>query len=415
MSARVSALASALPVVDSQPQRHVSATEWLENLPTEPPRGLYVHVPFCVHKCHYCDFYSITRQTDERMRQYVDLVLAEANFWSEAGVETDLHTVFFGGGTPSLLPARGMARLLAGLRERLDLSQIDEWTCEVNPATAGNDYLSLMHAGGVNRISFGAQSFDRRELATLERHHDPTDVPAAVDMARAAGFSRISLDLIYAIPGQSIGDWHRSLDRALEIGVDHLSCYGLTYEPNTPLAVRRRLGRVNAIDDDVEVEMFRQTRRHLAAVGMPAYEVSNYARSGQESRHNLGYWRGEGYIGLGPSAASHVGGVRWRNAPHIGHWESAIASRLLPAIDSERLDRDKRAAELAWLNLRLTAGIDVVDYRRRTGRDVRQTFSDVLVQMTMAGLLEDVGTHLRLTDAGWPVADAVAAEFLAVR
>ncbi|MEL7237863.1 MAG: radical SAM family heme chaperone HemW [Planctomycetota bacterium] len=273
--------------------------------------SLYVHVPFCTHKCHYCDFYSITRQTDDRMMQFVRRTLRELDGWLASDVRVEPTTIYFGGGTPSLLPLDAMTRLLDGIAERTDLSRVEEFTVEVNPATADARYLAAMRQRGVGRISIGAQSFDDRELAVLERHHDPADVGKAVRLARDAGIDRQSIDLIFAVPGQTLDDWQRTLDAGLAIGTEHLSCYGLTYEPNTPLTVRRRLGRVTAVEESVEVQMFRHTRDVCAAAGRPSYEISNYAEPGRESRHNLAYWAGDNYLGLGPSAASHVGGLRF--------------------------------------------------------------------------------------------------------
>ena len=193
-----------------------------------------------------------------------------------------------------------------------------------------------------------------------------------------------------------------------------MSCYGLTYEPNTPLAVLRRLGRVVATPEEREVEMLRLVRKTLSDHGLPAYEVSNYARPGRESRHNLAYWHGESYAGLGPSAASHVAGWRFRNDPHLGRWERAIEAGESAAIELERLTADERAGELAWLNLRTAAGIDAADFARRTGRNVRSTFADPIRALSAAGLVEVDSRGVRLTDAAWPLADGVASEFLNV-
>ena len=380
------------------------------DLPAGGVAGLYVHVPFCFHKCHYCDFYSITRQTPGRMAAFVDRVLAEADLWGERDARP--RTVFFGGGTPSLLPLDQMRRLIVGLRGRFDLSAVEEWTVEVNPATADGEYLAMLRAAGVDRLSLGAQSFDRDDLKRLERHHDPDDVPRSLALARAAGFSRLSLDLIYAVPGQSLDSWARTLETALSLGTSHLSCYGLTYEPNTPLAVLRRLGRVKAATDDLELSMLRHARARLAAAGLPAYEVSNYAAPGQESLHNLSYWTGDNYLSLGPSGASHFAGARWKNAPHLGDWERAVDAGDLPAVEVERLDPARRAGELAMLRLRLTAGIDLADFSARTGYEVVERFAPQIDQLTRAGLLELTPTHLRLTETALPVTDAVAAEFL---
>lgn len=394
-------------------------------LPSELPAaevpGLYIHVPFCFHKCHYCDFYSITRQTPERMARFVDLLLDEATLWARAadrrgsmipGPAVQPRTVFIGGGTPSLLPLDQMRRLLAGLHDRFDFSALAEWTIECNPATVSPDYCAMLRESGVDRLSFGAQSFDPAELKLLERHHDPEDVYRSLEQARSTGFTRLNLDLIYAIPSQSRGAWLRSLERAMATGVPHLSCYALTYEPNTPITVRKRLGQFRATDDEVELQMLHDTRRRLADAGMPPYEVSNYAYSGEECRHNLLYWTGGSYVGLGPSAASHIEGHRFKNRPHLGEWEQAVASGHLPATDVEVLTPLQRAGELVMLELRLTRGVHFDEFSARTGLDARTIFADPLAQLARAGLLEVAAEGFRLTETGVNVADAIAGQFL---
>src|SRR4051794_37798737 len=256
----------------------------LADRPAAKVEGLYVHVPFCFHKCHYCDFYSITRQTEGRMASFVDRILSEAAGWSRRrGPTVRPRTVFFGGGTPSLLPPAQMKRLIQGLRQQFPWQNVQEFTVEVNPATATLEYCQMLREAGVDRLSFGAQSFDPAELKVLERHHRPDDVARSVEIARAAGFARINLDLIYAIPGQDLSSWERSLSAAMEMGTTHLSCYGLTYEPNPPIAVRKRLGQLCAVvEEEAEVEMFRHTRRRLSTAGLSAYEISNYAAPGEE-------------------------------------------------------------------------------------------------------------------------------------
>lgn len=386
-------------------------------LPAVEIGGLYVHVPFCFHKCHYCDFYSITRQTPERKRLYVDLLLREAEHWAALAQPGRLlrpRTIFFGGGTPTLLAMEDMQRLIKGLGARLDLSACDEWTVEVNPATATEEYCRMMRQAGVNRLSFGGQSFNPTELKLLERHHHPDDVPRSLEMARNAGFERLSVDLIYAICGQDLASWANSLEAAISLQTEHLSCYGLTFEPNTPLAVRKRLGQVQAVEETVELEMLRYTRDRLARAGLYAYEISNYAKGGAECRHNLMYWNGGDYIGLGPSAASHVRGWRWKNQPHLGRWETSIESGRLPATEVEFLSPTRRAGELAMLMLRLRDGIDYGKFFARTGLSARSVFADAIDRFSSIGLLESDEAGVRLTPAGLAVADSLASEFLAV-
>jgi oxygen-independent coproporphyrinogen III oxidase len=414
-------------------------------LPPTQVEALYVHIPFCFHKCHYCDFYSITRQSPQRMERFVDLLLIEAEMWTRGPVSVRPRTIFFGGGTPTLLPIEAMSRLLAGLRERFEFSDVAEWTIEANPATVTIEYCQMLRAAGVDRLSFGAQSFDPRELKTLERHHDPDDVPRSVAIAREAGFTRLNLDLIFAVPGQDLSSWSDSLERAIALDTPHLSAYGLTFEPNTPIAVKKRLGTMQQIEESLELEMLRHTRARLAEVGRPPYEVSNFAAPGEECQHNLVYWTGGNYIGLGPSAASHVEGWRWRNRPHLGEWERAVGeeetrrqgdratrreeegesdsspSRLVPlspcrphppAIDVEHLTPLRRAGELAMLLLRLTRGLNFADFAARTGLDARTLWSDQIDRFTKTGLLTCDDRGFRLSERGLPVADALAAEFV---
>ena len=381
-------------------------------LPRAAIDGLYVHVPFCFHKCHYCDFYSITRQTPQRMDRFVDLIVAELDRWIAARAQSiQPQTIFFGGGTPSLLPFDSMKRLLESLRSRLDLSQLREWTIEVNPATADQQYLTMLRSLGVDRISMGAQSFDESELAMLERHHHPDDVRRSVEMCRAAGFERLNIDLIYAIPGQSIESWVRNLDRAIELKLSHYSCYNLTYEPNTPMAVKQRLGRIVEADESIELQMLLAAHETLAAIGCPAYEISNYASAGQECQHNLQYWRGENYLGIGPSAASHIQGTRFKNRSHLGEWESAIDRGELPAVDVETLSTEQREGEYMMLGLRLAEGVSAAAFALKFGRSLTDRFSEQLEELLRLGLIV-TGPRVCLTGKGLPVADAIAAEFL---
>lgn len=387
----------------------------LRDLPRQLVDALYVHIPFCFHKCHYCDFYSITRQGDERMKRFTDLLLREAEMWTERAADAPPlrpRTIFFGGGTPTLLPIDLMRRLIDGLRARIDFSDVTEFTCEANPATVTLEYCQMLREAGVDRMSFGAQSFDRADLATLERHHNPDDVPVSVELARRAGFERLNVDLIYAIPGQDLASWKRSLEEALKLNLSHYSCYGLTYEPNTPIAVKKRLGTMIPAKDEVELEMLWWARNRLTEVSLPPYEISNYSAPGQECRHNLHYWMGGSYVALGPSGASHVHGTRFKNRPHLGEWENAIERGELPATDVETLSSAQRSGELAMLMLRLSRGLNFEAFSARTGRDARTLFAPQIEQLSRARLLLVHDDHVELSDTGINVADAVAAEFV---
>jgi len=389
------------------------------SLPTALVRAIYVHVPFCFHKCHYCDFYSITRQPARRMEQFVDLVLREAALWPQAGYGIATvgphvcpRTVFIGGGTPSLLPMEAMRRLISGLHQRFDMADLAEFTMEANPATVTADYCAMLRDMGVNRLSFGAQSFNTTELATLQRYHRPEDIARTLSLARAAGFHRLNLDLIYAIPGQDLSSWLASLQMAISLGVNHLSCYGLTYEANTPISVRKQLGQISTVDEAVELKMLHGTCRCLAKAGFVPYEISNYCLHGEECRHNLLYWNGGDYIGLGPAAASHIRGTRWRNPPNLDQWEQAIARDTLPAMDIEHLSPLRRAGELIMLQLRLRDGINYVDFAARTGYQARKLYAGVIDQLAELRLVAADDRGFRLTERGIDISDTIAGQFL---
>jgi oxygen-independent coproporphyrinogen-3 oxidase len=222
----------------------------------------------------------------------------------------------------------------------------------------------------------------------------------------------MNVDLIYAVPGQDLDSWSSSLDQAIALGTEHLSCYGLTYEPNTPMGVKHRLGAIQSVEDSVELEMLHHTRRRLIGIGLPPYEISNYARPGAECRHNLVYWTGGNYLGLGPSAASHMSGWRWRNRPHLGEWEQAVAAGVLPGTDLEHLNPRQRAGELAMLMLRLSRGINFDEFARRTGFVPPELFSDVLDYLENLAIIRIDPDSIRLTESGLNVADTISAEFL---
>ncbi len=264
----------------------------------------------------------------------------------------------------------------------------------------------------MDRISFGAQSFRPGDLAILERHHVPEDVERSVGIGREAGFLRVNVDLIYAVPGQDLEAWAGNVEKAIGLGTEHISCYGLTYEANTPMAVKKRLGRIKAVEDEVELEMMHYTRRRLGEAGYGAYEISNYAREGEECRHNLMYWNGGNYIGLGPSAASHVRGWRWKNRGHLGEWESAIEAGGPPVAEAENLTALQRAGELAMLQLRLARGVKFAEFEGFTGCDARGVYGELLGRLAGAGLVRVDEEGFGLTEKGLNVADAVAGEFL---
>jgi oxygen-independent coproporphyrinogen-3 oxidase len=392
------------------------ASDWSGSLPLgEGVEGLYVHVPFCARKCSYCDFYSETQHDHARQRDYVLTVLHEAELWRQflGDERLRLTSVYFGGGTPTLLSPPLMRELLRGLRRVLPLAQVDEWTLEANPATVDAAQLDMLRAEGVNRLSVGVQSFDDEHLHMLGRLHDAAAAIATLESAGRAGFSRLSADLIFGIPGQTLADWRREVETAAGLGLRHLSCYGLTYEEGTQLERRASRGELPRLSEEEELELFRLTADTLERLGIPRYEVSNFASPGEECRHNLMYWDGGNYLGLGPAGASHLAGVRWHNPASLQAWQRGIEAGRLLAEDLEHLTPGQRAGELAMLMLRTARGMQRLRYSARTGEDPFRLFGGQIKRAVAQGLLEVSDDCIRLTRRGFEVADAVAGDFLA--
>ncbi len=371
-------------------------------------RGLYVHVPFCFHKCHYCDFYSFV---DREGQSGAYLAQLERDVeWLRGRVAEPLDTVFVGGGTPTLLSAPELTRLTELIR-RVPLSDAVEWTFEANPETIDAEKASVLASAGVNRISIGAQSFNHRHLKTLERWHDPANVARAAGFVRGAGIANFNLDLIFGIPGQTLDEWRSDLAVALEIGPEHLSCYGLTYEPNTAMTRRLLKGEFEPCDDDVEAEMYDATRTTLAEAGFRQYEISNFARPGRECRHNLVYWRNEPWWAIGPSASGFVAGHRFKVVPRLGDWLSRVGDLSQPVVDVEPPDERRHVSEALMLGLRLMEGIDAALERRAT--ELEPGRAAVFARAISGGLLErTTAGRLRFTHRGAMLANEVLAEIV---
>ncbi|MER7669750.1 radical SAM family heme chaperone HemW [Kitasatospora sp. NPDC096128] len=340
------------------------------------PFGFYLHVPYCASRCGYCDFNTYTA-TELRssgavasQETYADNVVAEIRHARKVLGDVDLpvRTVFLGGGTPTLLPARDLVKMLAALREEFGLAPDAEVTTEANPESVDPAYLAELREGGYNRISFGMQSARPHVLRLLDRHHTPGRPEACVAEARTAGFEHVNLDLIYGTPGESDDDWRASLDAAIGAGPDHVSAYSLIVEDGTKLAARVKRGELPMIDDDVHADRYLIAERALSAAGYSWYEVSNWATTPEgRCRHNELYWTGADWWGAGPGAHSHVGGVRWWNAKHPAAYAQALAEGRTPALGREVLSDEDRRVERILLELRLADGIPL-DLLAEAGR-----------------------------------------------
>lgn len=328
------------------------------------PLGIYIHVPFCRSKCQYCDFYSLGSAREPRlMEEYLNAVCAHMKEAASLAPGYRVDSVYFGGGTPSYLGWEGLTRILNAVRRRFDLSPDAEITFEANPDSISEKLLKRLKSEGFNRISLGVQTDDDLLLKKLGRPHNYRQVVQAYELARATGFSNISLDLIYGLPGQSLSDWERTLEHVLELNPDHVSCYGLKVEPGTPLWDYR--DAANLPDDDDQADMYLSAIRILKEKGYAQYEISNFARRGLRSRHNLKYWTGGEYLGFGPAASSDFGGKRFTVAPDIHRYISAIETGGAVLSECQEVPARERAGEYLMLRLRIADGIEAQEYMKQ--------------------------------------------------
>ncbi|HZK04664.1 MAG TPA: radical SAM family heme chaperone HemW [Actinomycetaceae bacterium] len=387
------------------------------------PFGLYVHVPFCRVRCGYCDFNTYTSAElggGADQARYVTTGLTEirraAAHLRDAGVpDRQLSTVFFGGGTPTILPAAHLAELLEGARAEWGIDHGAEITTEANPDTVNDQYLAVLAAVGFTRVSIGMQSAVPHVLQTLERTHTPANVPVAVAAAKGAGLD-VSVDLIYGTPWESLDDWKRSVDAALAMEPDHISAYALGIEPGTKMGAQLRRGLIPPTEPDDQAAKYEYADAAFAAAGYPWYEISNWAHPGNECRHNLAYWRGADWWGIGPGAHSHVSGVRFWNVKHPRAYAERLAAGEWPAVGREVLSDSEREFERIMLEVRLREGLDLATLPSAR-RPVRaRELEDGVVGMIDEGWVEpDAARNGRviLTLRGRLMADAVTRELTA--
>ncbi len=371
------------------------------------PRAAYVHVPFCAHRCGYCDFAIATGQ-DQYIELYVDALAAEL---ATLGTPQPVRTLFLGGGTPSHLPAAPLARLLSEVLHWLPPEPGYEFSVEANPESLDAEKVAVLADHGVTRVSLGAQSFHPHLLRALERRHDPDEVPCAVERVRQR-LGQVSLDLIFGVPGQTPAEWRDDLARALALDPDHVSTYGLTYEKGTPLWKQRRRGAVIALDEDAELALYQAGIDTLEEAGFEQYEISNFALPGRRCRHNETYWANEAYFGFGMGAARYVQGRRELNTRDLKTYIRRCLSGEAPTFQSEELPPEERARETMAVQLRRREGIGRGPFHVQTGYDLDALAGEVIARHVELGLLVDDGQRVCLTRAGKYVADAVIERLL---
>ena len=375
------------------------------------PAGIYLHIPFCATRCHYCNF--VTGGYEEQLAaRYVRAIREEIVQREWPPVQTRVETIYFGGGTPTTLTPAQLGEILETIAQTFLIDDRAEVTIEANPGSLSEERLREIRQTGINRISFGVQSFDDRELAMIGRNHQAEEARRAVSMARRAGFDNLSLDLIAGLPEQRMETWKQNLAEIFALAPDHLSVYLLELYPDAPLSHRIERGELRAIEDEVTVAMYYALVDEAPRHGFEQYEISNWARPGCQSRHNLKYWTGAPYAAFGVSAAGYDGGTRWANQRRLHDYLALIEGGVSPITERSVLDEADREGESLFLGLRLEEGVDLAAHEAKFGVSVRDRYGAEVERLVGAGLLEWTPTHLRITRAGKVLANEVFAIFV---
>jgi len=379
------------------------------------PFGIYVHVPFCEQKCAYCDFFTVTDPTKSHplFDSWLDLCLTELRLWIAqipALTNRPISTIFFGGGTPSLLPAAQFAKFISNIREEFPLAADAEISLETQPATLTPEDFTAMTAAGINRFSVGVQTFNPRLLSPTARRHTVEETETTLSLVRATG-AAFSMDLICALPGQTIDEWQKDLDRAITFGPDHISVYEMTYHAGTDYYRQWKKGRITQTDDAARIKMFKHTAACLTVAGYDHYEISNYAKPGYQSRHNRIYWTLGDFVGLGAGAHSYIQRHRYANPRSAGDYAKAIRAGRLFAKPHDSSDPDVTLVENLQMALRLTEGVDLDWLADRLEQDIRKTRTRQLLELQHRDWIVIKENRLKLTPDGLLQADSVS-EFL---
>ncbi|WP_003542309.1 radical SAM family heme chaperone HemW [Desulfotomaculum nigrificans] len=375
--------------------------------------GLYIHVPFCIRKCLYCDFTSYLLK-QEQVALYIKALKGEIILYGQllAPEHKTIASIFVGGGTPTCLMSRQLADILDQVARYFTIQPGAEITTEANPGTVSLNSLKELKRVGFNRLSLGVQSTHQELLNLIGRIHNLDQARQAVDFARQAGFNNLNLDLIFGLPRQTAAQWRQSLSQVLAWQPEHLSCYGLQLEESTPLARAVERGDLPACPEELELAMYLTTIEVLAEAGYRHYEISNFAKPGYECRHNLIYWHNQQYLGLGPAAHSYINNARWANVDHIDKYARLVAQGMQPVEECHRLTPREQMEETAFLGLRLMKGLELKSFAQRFGRELTEVFGDRIKDLQAQGLVELKDGFLRLTKKGLPVANRVFAAFV---
>lgn len=378
--------------------------------------ALYLHVPFCVRKCRYCAFVSVplegNKDAKALIRDYLRALCTEIRTTASLAGGATVGSIYFGGGTPTLLSPSDLVSLLEEIGKHFNCAADLETTVEANPGTVSPSGLRELREAGVNRLSIGAQSFNPEELRLLGRIHDTEAIYSAFYAARDVGFNNLSLDLIYGIPGQTLEGWYTSLEKAVELHSEHISVYGLSLEEGTPLAEEVAAGRLQLCPEEMQVAMWESTERFLGVAGYERYEISNYARNGWQCRHNLTYWLNHPYLGLGAAAHGYFNGIRYANHADLGAYIRNSLFGRLPRAWEERQTPERERSDTVIMGLRLTRGISRLEFHLRFGCAFEDIYGGELALLKQEGLIAEDDDRIYLTDRGRLLANYVLAYFV---
>ncbi|HEX3030604.1 MAG TPA: radical SAM family heme chaperone HemW [Clostridia bacterium] len=373
--------------------------------------GLYIHIPFCKSKCHYCDFNSFSGR-DSIVPAYFDSIKREITLYSDRLKSYTIKTIFLGGGTPSYIDPHYIYEVMNLCRKKLDITSNAEISIETNPGTLTYEKLIAYKDIGINRLSIGLQAWQNHILKGLGRIHTNSEYIENFYEARKAGFSNINTDLIFGLPGQTLKDWNETLERVIELKPEHLSCYSLKIEEGTEFGRLKDAGKLEEIEDELDREMYYMAIEKLKKEGFSHYEISNFAKPGYECKHNMIYWRAEEYIGFGAGAHSYFQGKRYNNASNPEEYSAALNRGIQPLEDIQEIDREEQMSEYMLLGLRLIEGIDCLEFESRFNANVFSLYGDRIAVLCKKKLLETEERFIRLTPKGLDFANEVFMEFV---
>jgi len=373
--------------------------------------AIYIHIPFCGKKCYYCDFTSFSGM-DKRVNEYMDFLIKEMDLYKDILKEYTIKTIFIGGGTPSYIEGKHILRIIEFIRENYNSSAIEEITIEANPGTLNREKLIQYKEAGVNRISLGVQTLNDKLLKSIGRNHSSKDVIENIELLRELEFSNINVDLMFALPNQTLEDCISTLEVVTDLEVEHISYYSLILEEKTLMDKWYREGKIQLPDDELDRQMYHKGVEFLKSRGYKHYEISNFCKTGYECKHNLFYWKLKPYVGFGISSHSNIGNKRFCNFSNFKDYFNYLKESKLPISEVEHIDRNMEMAEYMIMGLRLIDGINKDMFKKRFNKDIKEIYGGVINKYTKGGLLQEDGVNIKFTEKGLDLSNIVYVDIL---